>query len=128
VHRRRRRLAIGTVLATVVAATVWLSVAGSPPASTASASDAPPPVVAAAVDAAGVPAGPPVGWTVAHVDTGIYEVTFPAPTTIALRSWTAAATVTTKPLSPATWVVRFVDDAAGIPVDSAFSFFASPTP
>lgn len=116
------------MLATVVVATVWLSLAGSPSETSAAATAAPPPIVAAGVDAAGVPTGPPVGWTVAHVDTGIYEVTFPEPTTLALRTWTAAATVTSKPLSAETWVVRFIDDAAGTPVDSAFSFFASPSP
>ena len=120
----RRRVAVGWVLAVVVllaAAIVLLGAAGGD-GTPAGAAPTPPPRILGAVDALGLPQGPPAGWTVAHPDVGIYEVTFPEPAALAVQTWTSTATVTATPVSDLEWRVELIE--AGEPVDAAFSFRA----
>jgi hypothetical protein len=128
VHRRRR-LAVGMALVAVAAGASWLGVAGAtdPTTSGVAAAGVPPvPLALAAVDASGSARTSEPGWSVARVDIGRYELTFPGEMEIALGTWNAIAEVTTKPVSETTWVVAFEVVGGDEPIDSSFTFLASP--
>lgn len=106
--------------------TGWLVVSGASAGGTTEAAAAGTESVglAAAVAADGVPLTGAEGWQVKYVDTGRYELRFPAAVQVALRSWDSTGQVTVRPRSATTWLVSFLAD--GEPVDSGFSFVASP--
>jgi hypothetical protein len=109
----------------VVGAT-WLgSVAGGATADRG-AGVADPALVVGAVSSDGVPSGAGIGWRVHRVDSGVYELEFAEPTTVAMRTWTAVADVTARPVSDTAWIVAFEAVGSAEPVDTAFTFLASP--
>lgn len=125
---RHRRLTVGMVLAAIGAIASWLGVAGAtdPTESGVAAAEVPPvPLALAAVDATGSLRSAEAGWQAARVDVGTYELSFPGEVRLALGTWNAVADVTARPVSPTTWIVLF--RAGGeVPVDSSFTFLASP--
>jgi hypothetical protein len=117
------------VLAAVVTTAAWLALAagttqGSPPGVAA----AEPAVVLlhGAVGADGVPVGLPPDWFVTHEQPGVYHLQFARPVDVSLQTWHAAADVVVRPLPDHRWVVTFV--AGNTPVDSGFTFAATPLP
>jgi hypothetical protein len=120
-------LAIGAVLLALVTGATWLAVgAGAESALEPGAIASTPPValITASVDRAGTLSAPDLGWEVDHTDVGRYELSFPTPTNIAVRTWATPAGVTVRPISLTAWLVTFA--AGDEPVDAAFSFLASP--
>lgn len=116
------------MLCVAVSVSGWLVVSGATAGGTtkaaaaASASSG----IAGTVDVNGVPTTDSTAWQVVHVDTGRYELRFPASAQVALSSWDATGQVTVRPRSTTTWLVSFLDD--GEPIDSGFSFVATTAP
>ena len=117
------------VLAAIGAGASWLGVAGAtdPTERGVAAADVAPAALAlATVDATGSVRSSEPGWSVSRIDAGEYELTFPATMRVAVRTWSAVADVTARPVSATTWVVAFEEVGGDEPVDSAFTFLASP--
>lgn len=123
-HERRRRVAAGMILAALVAGGTWTIGADGPRASAAGAQAAPPTPLGSVTAGGALQATEP-GWHAERVGVGTYRLDLPADTTVALRAWTAVATVTARPLSPTAWMVTFTTPEEQ-PVDSAFTFLAPP--
>jgi hypothetical protein len=113
-------------VAAVVTAGAWLGLgADSGSGETAGAEPPPPAIALAAVDHSGLlHAGDPQ-WRATRVGVGTYELQFPVAVKVALRSWTAIAEVTTRPIGDRTWIVTF-GAGAEERIDSSFTFLASP--
>lgn len=123
-HHRRRRLAVGMIVAVVVIGGAWSIGADGPRTAAAGAQSTPASTLGSVTDEGALRSSEP-GWQAERLDVGSYRLELTADSTVALRSWTSVATVTAKPISPTAWTVTFTTPA-GEPVDSAFTFAASP--
>jgi hypothetical protein len=117
------------MLVAIVTAGAWLgaaAVTGHDATAVAGAESPTTAITVAAVDASGSLRITEPGWQVTRLDVGTYELHIPAELEIDLRTWTAIAHVTSRPVGDGTWVVTF-NAAPDRRVDSAFTFLASPT-
>lgn len=123
-HHRRRRLAVGMIVAALVIAGA-ASIGPDGPRTAAAGAQSTPASTLGSVTSDGGLRTSERGWQAARLDVGSYRLELTAGSTFALRSWTSVASVTAKPISPTAWTVTFTAPG-GEPVDSAFTFTASP--
>jgi hypothetical protein len=127
VLHRRRRFAVGSMIVAIASAGAWFGVAASTGhgATSVAGAESPPAIALATVDAFGILQATEPGWQATRLELGTYELHFPTDVDLALRTWTAIAHVTSRPVGDGTWVVTF-HAAPDERVDSAFTFLASP--